>query len=67
EELIAKYGDIFTYALSEVLPLQGVYHNLNVPPDAKLSTKLNQRPLSAPQKEYFHKWTNQMLKVGMIE
>ena len=67
KELITEYADVFACTLSEVLPLRGVYHNLNVPHDAKLSTKFNQRPLSAPQKEYFHKWTNQMLEAGLIE
>lgn len=67
EKLITKYADVFACALLEMLPLHGVYHNLNVPHDAKLNIKFNQCPLSAPQKEYLHKWTNQMLKAGMIE
>ncbi|KIJ66665.1 hypothetical protein HYDPIDRAFT_85587, partial [Hydnomerulius pinastri MD-312] len=65
--LIAQNADAFACTLSEVLQIPGAKHNLNVPPDVKFSAKLNQRPMNPPQKQFMHKWTDQMRDADMVE
>jgi hypothetical protein len=52
--------------MSEVTVVPGATHKLNVPEGTKYKTKMNQRPLSGPQKEYFNGILNKMLEAGII-
>ena len=67
EALITEYADIFACSLSEVTLIPGARVDLNVPKDARFNTNLRQRPLSPPQKQYMHKWVQQMLDANMVE
>jgi len=67
EALIAEYADIFACSLSEVTLIPGAMVDLNVPKEARFNTNIRQRPLSPPQKQYMHKWVQQMLDANMIE
>ena len=42
-------------------------HHLNVPPNVKFSTKVHQRPLTPPQRQYLNKKIDEMLDAGIIE
>jgi hypothetical protein len=64
---IAKWADVFALSLSKVKTVPGAVHTLDIPPDAKFRTKVGQRPLSPPQKAYFHGKLDEMLAAGIIE
>ncbi|KAJ3822824.1 hypothetical protein F5880DRAFT_1656188 [Lentinula raphanica] len=53
--LLASYADCFALSIGEVRPVPGAVHKLNVPGDAKFSTKVRQKGLTPPQREYLHK------------
>lgn len=65
--LIASYADIFALSISEVFPVKGSVHTLEVPADAKFSRRVNQRPLTPPQRQYLHEKIDEMLAAGVIE
>ncbi|KAG6818870.1 hypothetical protein H0H93_000737 [Arthromyces matolae] len=66
-DLIAEYADAFALAVSEVKHVKGASHVLHIDPDATFSTKVHQKPLTPPQKEYLHKSIDDMLAAGIIE
>ena len=66
-DLIREFADCFALAVSEVTQVPGVVHRLNVPNDAKFSSKINQRPLTPPQRQYLNKKIDEMLEAGVIE
>lgn len=66
-DLIAEFADCFALAMSEVTPVPGAHHRLDIPRDTKFKTKVGQRPLSAPQKEYFNTVLDTMLAADIIE
>ena len=65
--LIGKFADCFALAVSEVTQVPGAVHHLNIPKDVKFSTKVQQRPLTPPQRQYLNKKIDEMLEVGVIE
>ncbi|KAG6912435.1 hypothetical protein DXG01_014657, partial [Tephrocybe rancida] len=65
--LITEYADVFALSVSEVKPVKGAVHKLNIKPDAKFSTKIHQKPTTPPQKKYLHKSIDEMLAAGIIE
>jgi hypothetical protein len=64
---LAEWADVFALSLGEVKTVPGAVHTLDIPPDAVFRTKVHQRPLSPPQKEYFHGKLDEMLAAGVIE
>src|SRR5882757_6973151 len=52
--------------MSKVTVVPGATHKLNMPEGTKFRTKVNQRPLSGPQKEYFNGILDKMLEAGII-
>ncbi|KJA13378.1 hypothetical protein HYPSUDRAFT_151665, partial [Hypholoma sublateritium FD-334 SS-4] len=64
--MIAEFADCFALEMSEVTPVHGAEHKLNLEPNAKFRTKPGQRPLSPPQKEYLNKVIDTMLKADII-
>ena len=52
--------------MSEVTPVEGAAHRLNIPRDKQFKTKINQRPQSPPQKEFFSGVIDKMLSAGII-
>ena len=64
---LSKWADIFALSVSEVKQVDGAVHRLDIPHGAMFSTKVNQKPLTAPQKKYLYKSIDSMLEAGIIE
>ena len=54
-------------SVSEVTQVDGAVHTLNIEPDAKFSTKVHQKPLTPPQRQYFHEKLQAMLNADIID
>ena len=67
QELIKEYADCFALSISEVHQVPNAVHHLNVPPNAKFSTKVHQHPLTPPQRQYLNKKIDEMLDTRIIE
>ncbi|KAG2057631.1 hypothetical protein BDR06DRAFT_878074, partial [Suillus hirtellus] len=67
EGLAAKYSDIFTCSLTEVLPVPGAQHQLNIPENAMFNLRVWQRALTPPQAQFLHRRIDEMLAAGIIE
>ncbi|KAG2058730.1 hypothetical protein BDR06DRAFT_833061, partial [Suillus hirtellus] len=67
EDLVAKYSDIFTCSLAEVLPVPGAQHRLNIPENATFNLCIQQRALTPPQAHFLHGRIDEMLAAGIIE
>ena len=52
--------------MSEVTPVEGAAHRLDIPRDKQFKTKINQRLQSTPQKEFFSGVIDKMLSAGII-
>jgi hypothetical protein len=66
EAVLCKFADCFALSMSKVMVVAGATHKLNVPDGTKFKTKVNQRPLSGPQKEYFNTILDKMLEADII-
>lgn len=66
-ELIRANADCFALSVSEVTAVPDATFKLNIPDGAVFSTKVHQKPLTPPQKAYFHKKLNEMLEAGVVE
>lgn len=66
KSLIAEFADCFALSLGEVLPVKGAEHHLNIPEGTVFRTKVNQRPLSPPQKVFYNGVINRMLDADII-
>ena len=66
-KLIADWADVFALSVTEVKQVKGAVHQLDIPPEATFSTKVNQKPLTPPQKKYLYDSTNTMLEAGVIK
>ncbi|KAG2069378.1 hypothetical protein BDR04DRAFT_944276, partial [Suillus decipiens] len=67
EELIMEYADIFVCSLSEVLPVPGAEHHLNIPEDAMFNLRVHQQALTPLQAKFLHRQIDKMLNAGIIE
>ena len=65
--LIREYADVFALSLSEVLYVDWYKHKLNIDPDQKFPTKINQRPITEGQKEWFNNILDDMEKSFVIQ
>ncbi|KAJ7449773.1 hypothetical protein B0H11DRAFT_2247135 [Mycena galericulata] len=66
EATIREYADVYALSISEVKQIPGAVHRLNVPEDAKLNTKIQQRRLTPPQTAYFSKALDAMIEAGVV-
>ncbi|KDR76750.1 hypothetical protein GALMADRAFT_67177, partial [Galerina marginata CBS 339.88] len=66
EGVLREFADCFALSMSEVTPVEGAAHKLNIPEGSTFRTKVNQRPLSVPQREYFNGVIDKMLDAGII-
>lgn len=66
-EFLTDWADIFALSVNEVKQVKGATHHLNIPPETMFSTKVNQKPLTPPQRKYLHESIDTMLKAGIIE
>jgi RNase H-like domain found in reverse transcriptase/Reverse transcriptase (RNA-dependent DNA polymerase) len=65
-DVIAKYAECFALSMSEVTPVQGAVHRLDIPRDKQFKIKINQRPQTPPQREFFNRTIDKMLEAGII-
>ena len=65
--LSREFADCFALSVSEVTQVPGAVHHLNIPTNAKFSTKVQQRPLTPPQRQYLNKKIDEMLEAGVIK
>jgi hypothetical protein len=66
DNLLREFADCFALSMSEVTVVAGATHKLNIPEGTTFKKKVNQRPLSGPQKEYFNGMLDKMLEAGII-
>ena len=52
--------------MSKVTVVEGAAHHLDIPRDKQFKTKVNQRPQSPLQKEFFYGVLDKMLTAGII-
>ncbi|KAJ6528814.1 hypothetical protein B0H19DRAFT_968713, partial [Mycena capillaripes] len=66
DTLLDEFVDVFGLSMSEVHAVPGAEHRLDVPAGTTFKTKVNQRPLSPPQRVFFKKVLDEMLDAGVI-
>jgi hypothetical protein len=66
QKVIADFAECFALSMSEVTPVEGASHRLDIPRDTQFRTKVHQRPQSPPQKEFFNEVIDKMLAAGII-
>lgn len=64
---LTEWADVFALSVSEVKQVDGAVLHLDIPSEAKFSTKVNQKPLMPPQRKYLHESIDKMLEAGIIE
>ncbi|KAG0701844.1 hypothetical protein DFH29DRAFT_999831 [Suillus ampliporus] len=67
ETLMASFVDIFVGSLSEVLPVPGAKHTLNIPDGTTFHLRVHQQALTPPQLQFLHGKIDEMLTAGIIE
>lgn len=65
-DTLAEFADCFALAISEVNPVPGAVHKLNVPEGAKFRTKIGQRSLNPAQRKFLDSKVDEMLNAGII-
>ncbi|KAF8871403.1 hypothetical protein BD779DRAFT_1680441 [Infundibulicybe gibba] len=65
-QLLREHADCFALSLSEVTPVKGAVHKLNIPEGTKFNTRIGQRRLTSPQKEYYNGVLDKMLEAGIV-
>ena len=67
QKFLADWADIFALSVSEVKHVKNATHHLDIDPGTTFSTKVNQKPLTPPQRKYLYDSVDAMLKAGIIE
>lgn len=67
DSMIREYADCFALSVSEVTPIPGAEHRLNIPPGKVFPLIVHQRRLTPPQREYINEKINEMLAADIIE
>ncbi|KAG2742837.1 hypothetical protein P692DRAFT_20695421, partial [Suillus brevipes Sb2] len=65
-DLCAEFADTFALAVSEVFPVDFKTFKLTFPEGTKFITKVNQRPLTPPQREFLYERLNELETAGII-
>ena len=65
--LLSEWADVFALSVSEVKQVKDAVHRLDIAPGTTFSTKVNQKPLTPPQRKYVHESVDTMLKADIIE
>ena len=65
--LICEYADVFAISLSEVLYVDWYKHKLHIDPSQIFPTRINQRPITEGQKEWFNNILDDMEKSYVIQ
>jgi hypothetical protein len=64
--MLEEHMDCFVLAIGEVTAVPGATHKLNIPVSTAFKTKVNQRPLTGLQKEYFNSVLDKMLEARIV-
>ncbi|KAF9540438.1 hypothetical protein CPC08DRAFT_650889, partial [Agrocybe pediades] len=65
-DLLTEFADCFALSVNEVNTVEGAEHRFNIPEGATFRTKVNQRPLSPPQRVFFDGVLDKMLEAEII-
>ena len=65
-KMISNRAECFALSMSEVTLVEGAAHRLDIPRDKQFRTKVNQRPQTPPQREFFNGVIDKMLAAGII-
>ena len=66
-KFLADWADIFALSVSEVKHVKNATHHLDIDPGTTFTTKVNQKPLTPPQRKYLYDSVDAMLKADIIE
>jgi hypothetical protein len=66
-EFLTEWADVFALSVSEVKQVDNAIHHLDISPGTMFSTKVNQKPLTPPQRKYLYESIDTMLGAGIIE
>ncbi|KAH7918438.1 hypothetical protein BV22DRAFT_978648, partial [Leucogyrophana mollusca] len=64
--VVRQYADTFAATVREVYPVNFKKFKLSFPEGTTFSTKVNQRPLTPPQREYLYTRLNGLTEAGII-
>ncbi|KIK35303.1 hypothetical protein CY34DRAFT_42628, partial [Suillus luteus UH-Slu-Lm8-n1] len=64
--LCAEFADTFALAVSEVFPVDFKMFKLTFPEGTRFNTKVNQRPLTPPQRAFLYDRLNELESAGII-
>ena len=65
--LISSFTDVFALSVHEVHQVEGAVHQIDIPPGSTFSKKVQQKPLTPPQRQYLYKNIDTMLEADIIE
>ena len=65
--LISSFTDVFALSVHEVHQVEGAVHQIDIPPGSIFSKKVQQKPLTPPQRQYLYKNIDTMLEADIIE
>ncbi|KIJ08796.1 hypothetical protein PAXINDRAFT_88351, partial [Paxillus involutus ATCC 200175] len=65
-DLISEFTDTFAATVKEVYLVDFKSFTLNIPPDMVFPTKVNQRPLTLPQRKFLYLRLNKLMESGII-
>jgi transposase InsO family protein len=66
-DLISAFADIFALSVSEVKVVDNAVHHLDIPAETNFNMKVQQKPLTPPQRRYLYNSIDTMLEAGIIE
>ncbi|KIJ15366.1 hypothetical protein PAXINDRAFT_77388, partial [Paxillus involutus ATCC 200175] len=65
-KLIDEFADTFAASVSKVNPVEFKSFELNIPPGMTFPTKVHQRPLTPPQRDFLYERLNKLTKAGIL-
>ncbi|KIJ43137.1 hypothetical protein M422DRAFT_170291 [Sphaerobolus stellatus SS14] len=66
-DLVREFADTFALSLAEVVPVDFMKHKLNVQPGVTLPKKVNQRPVTEAQREWYSNILDDMEATEIIQ
>ena len=65
--MVKEYADVFALTMSEFRVVDWYKHHLTVDPEAKLPTRVGQRPITENQKDWFHRTLDEMEAAHVVQ
>ena len=66
-DLMAEFTDVFALSVKEVKPVTHIKYRLDIPPNAALLVKVNQRSLTMAQKEFYFPCLMEFVEAGVLK